>query len=142
MSGHANARASSKVIFYQLGQKFLDRQEDMPAESKQVVYYSLAIGHHIGVIDCLQPIIRCTLSDFETWLGLWPEGEARSKLEGILKWGEINIDSTHIRMLAEAIDTTRQRFTKQQTQWADQLMQSLREMAEEPAIYLIGRRRD
>jgi len=134
--------AGSKVIFYQLGQKFLDRQEDMPSEAKQVVYYSLAIGHHIGVIDCLKPIIRCTLEEFEQWLACWPEGDARSKLEGILKWGEINIDSTHISMLATSLDALRSQFSAQQAEWAAQLMQSLQAMSEEPAIYLIGRRRD
>ncbi|GAA5179429.1 formate hydrogenlyase maturation HycH family protein [Niveibacterium umoris] len=133
---------NGKVIFYSLGQKFLDREEDMPAEAKQVVYYSLAIGHHIGVIDCLKPILECPLAEFDQWIAKLPEGDARSKFEGIAKWGEITIDSTHTRMLAEAIDAVRPGFSPIEAGWASQLMQALRSIDAEPAIYLIAKRRE
>ncbi|GAB2894193.1 formate hydrogenlyase maturation HycH family protein [Uliginosibacterium flavum] len=133
---------SGKVIFYQLGQKFLDRQEDMPDEAKQVVYYSLAIGHHIGVIDCLKPILECPLPGYEQWIARLPAGDARSKLEGLLKWGEITIDSTHTHMLASALEAARDQFSAEEAQWAGQLIQSLAAIEAEPAIYLIAKRRD
>ncbi len=143
MSTEATASAAApRVIFYQLGQKFLDRQEDMPGEAKQVVYYSLAIGHHIGVIDCLQPIIRCTLAEYEAWISVLDAGAARSKLEGLSKWGEINIDISHTQLLAKAIDAARPAFDAQQAQWASALMDALQAIEQEPAIYLIARRRD
>ncbi len=44
---------SEKVVFSQLSRKFIDENDATPAEAQQVVYYSLAIGHHLGVIDCL-----------------------------------------------------------------------------------------
>ncbi|MDR3410334.1 MAG: formate hydrogenlyase maturation HycH family protein [Formivibrio sp.] len=131
---------SGKVIFYSLTQKFLDRQEDMPAEAKQVVYYSLAIGHHVGVIDCLKPVLECPLEDFEGWIGKLVEGEARSKLEGILKWGEINIDSSHIHMLASALDSIRTQLSSAETAWTEQLIQAFKAIEVEPAIYLIVKR--
>lgn len=43
---------SEKVVFSQLSRKFIDENDATPAEAQQVVYYSLAIGHHLGVIDC------------------------------------------------------------------------------------------
>lgn len=132
---------SEKVVFYSLGQKFLDRQEDMPAEAKQVVYYSLAIGHHIGVIDCLKTLLECPLDAYEHWIANLSEGEARSKMEGLLKWGEITIDATHIHTLAAAFDAARVAMDEQQTQWTNTLLLALKAISEEPAIYLIAKRR-
>ena len=45
---------SEKVVFSQLSRKFIDENDATPDEAQQVVYYSLAIGHHLGVIDCLE----------------------------------------------------------------------------------------
>lgn len=131
---------SGKVVFYSLSQKFLDRQEDMPAEAKQVVYYSLAIGHHVGVIDCLKTVLECPLEDFQRWIDKL-EGEARNKLEGIFKWGEINIDATHTRMLTAALNSVCDQLSEAETGWNDLLLQALKSIDAEPAIYLIAKRR-
>ncbi len=40
------------VVFSQLRRKFVDENDNTPQQAQQVVYYSLAIGHHLGVIDC------------------------------------------------------------------------------------------
>ncbi|MFV2739724.1 formate hydrogenlyase assembly protein HycH, partial [Escherichia coli] len=50
---------SEKVVFSQLSRKFIDENDATPAEAQQVVYYSLAIGHHLGVIDCLEAALTC-----------------------------------------------------------------------------------
>lgn len=39
---------SETVVFSQLSRKFIDENDATPAEAQQVVYYSLAIGHHLG----------------------------------------------------------------------------------------------
>ncbi|WP_278044715.1 formate hydrogenlyase maturation HycH family protein [Shewanella maritima] len=39
---------SDKVLFYALSRKFVDEQTDVPEEAKSVIYYGLAIGHHLG----------------------------------------------------------------------------------------------
>lgn len=48
-----HAGTDGKVIFWSLRQKFVDSDTDVPEEAQQVMYYSLAIGHHVGMIDCL-----------------------------------------------------------------------------------------
>lgn len=131
---------SGKVIFYRLGQKFLERREDIPSEAKQVVYYSLAIGHHIGVIDCLQPVLECPLEAFEAWIAKLA-ADARGKLEGIGKWGEINVDASHASMLIAALEAARPGFDEAEAAWADRLLESLQAMLAEPAVYLIAKRR-
>lgn len=50
---------SEQVVFSQLSRKFIDENDATPAEAQQVVYYSLAIGHHLGVIDCLEAALTC-----------------------------------------------------------------------------------
>jgi hypothetical protein len=133
---------SSKVIFYALGQRFLEREADRPADAKQVVYYSLAIGHHIGVIDCFKPVLECPLEGFSAWIAHLPEGEAKRKLEGLGRFGEITIDASHIKMLGSALDGIRLQLSPEEMQWQDVLMRTLAAIEAEPAMYLMVRRRD
>ena len=37
---------SETVVFSQLSRKFIDENDATPDQAQQVVYYSLAIGHH------------------------------------------------------------------------------------------------
>ncbi|MGQ7109658.1 formate hydrogenlyase assembly protein HycH, partial [Escherichia sp. TWPC-MK] len=55
---------SEKVVFSQLSRKFIDENDATPAEAQQVVYYSLAIGHHLGVIDCLEAALTCPWDEY------------------------------------------------------------------------------
>lgn len=55
---------SETVVFSQLSRKFIDENDATPDAAQQVVYYSLAIGHHLGVIDCLEAALSCP------WQGL------------------------------------------------------------------------
>ena len=41
----------SAVVLYQLGTKFVDNDYSIPEESKDVMYYALAVGHRTGVVD-------------------------------------------------------------------------------------------
>ncbi len=50
---------SETVVFSQLSRKFIDENDATPDAAQQVVYYSLAIGHHLGVIDCLEAALSC-----------------------------------------------------------------------------------
>lgn len=132
---------AEKVIFYSLSQKFLEREEDIPAEAKQVMYYSLAIGHHMGVIDCLKPVLECPLDGFQNWVARLPEGEGRRKLEGVARWGEINIDITHVALLRNALTEQRPDLTADEQAWTQQLKIALDSIEIEPAVYLMVRRR-
>jgi hypothetical protein len=133
---------SGKVVFYALSRKFLERESDMPETARQVIYQTLALGHHIGVIDCLKTVLECPLDGYEAWIGRLAEGDARSKLQGVGTFGEIMIDSTHTHMLALALDRAQADFSEQEKQWAAQLMASLSAIELEPAMYLMVRRRD
>ena len=37
---------TTKVIFYLLNQRFVENDKQVPEQAQQVMYYSLAIGHH------------------------------------------------------------------------------------------------
>ncbi len=50
---------SETVVFSQLSRKFIDENDATPDQAQQVVYYSPAIGHHLGVIDCLEAALSC-----------------------------------------------------------------------------------
>ena len=74
---------SEKVVFSQLSRKFIDENDATPAEAQQVVYYSLAIGHHLGVIDCLEAALTCPWDEYLAWIATLEAGsEARRKMEG------------------------------------------------------------
>lgn len=136
-----HAGTDGKVIFWSLRQKFVDSDTDVPEEAQQVMYYSLAIGHHVGMIDCLNTELICPLSGYQSWVNSLPEGEARRKLQGLITFGEINIDSTHTNMLALALDPLTKDKNPDFREWSATLIRLLGEIEREPAIYLIVKRR-
>ena len=71
-----------EIVFWTLRKKFVASSDEMPEHSSQVMYYSLAIGHHVGVIDCLNVAFRCPLTEYEDWLALVEEEQARRKMLG------------------------------------------------------------
>ena len=130
---------SGEVIFYRLNAKVLERAEDVPPESKQVVYYSLAIGHHIGVFDCFKPVLRCGVDAFQGFVGKL-SGEARRKFEGLDRFGEIIVDRSHTRLLSQAVAEVRSDLDDEMRGWADSFGEALAAIEREPAIYLMGRK--
>ncbi|PWC36592.1 formate hydrogenlyase maturation protein HycH [Azospirillum sp. TSO35-2] len=137
----AHGGTTPEVVFYQLNAKVLERAEDIPEDAKQVVYYSLAIGHHIGVFDCFKPAFRCTADVFDRVLEtLSGNAEAHRKLSGLLRFGEITVDASHTRLLIAAIEQVLPTAPPDVGAWLDRLRTALDAIRREPAIYLMGRR--
>jgi hydrogenase-4 component J len=127
------------VTFHVLTRKFLEEDKDIPPSEKvrQVMYYSLAIGHHVGVLDCLKKVMECPLSEYETWIEELPEGEARRKMAGLLKFGEIFIDSTYVDMLGGAWSEIKHRLGEPFKGLTGGFLEILAAIAKEPAMYLM-----
>ncbi len=101
---------SEKVVFSQLSRKFMMRTMPRPPRRSRWSIYSLAIGHHLGVIDCLEAALTCPWDEYLAWIATLEAGsEARRKMEGVPKYGEIVIDNNHVPMLANAFDKAGQR---------------------------------
>jgi hydrogenase-4 component J len=128
------------IVFYRLSAKILERAEDVPENAKQVMYYSLAIGHHVGVFDCFKPVLRCAGAFYEKLVDAMPEGEARRKLDGMRRFGEITIDRSHTGLLGAAFDEVSPGLDAESADWLRELSVSLAAIEAEPAIYLMGRR--
>jgi len=132
---------SETVVFSQLSRKFIDESDDTPDDAQQVIYYGLAIGHHLGVIDCLEAALTCPWDDYLAWIATLEAGsEARRKMEGVPRYGEIVIDANHIVMLANAFDAARAGQTAQQQEWSSHMLNMLHAIHQENAIYLMVRR--
>lgn len=132
---------SETVVFSQLSRKFIDENDATPDAAQQVVYYSLAIGHHLGVIDCLEAALSCPWEEYLAWIGTLEAGsDARRKMEGVPKYGEIVIDINHVVMLAQAFDAARATQSDAQKAWSNQLLGMLHDIHQENAIYLMVRR--
>jgi hydrogenase-4 component J len=69
-----------------------------------------------------------------------PEGEARRKLDGMRRFGEITIDRSHTALLGQAIAQVSPGLDPDVAAWFDELSVSLAAIEAEPAIYLMGRR--
>ncbi|WES87530.1 formate hydrogenlyase maturation HycH family protein [Dickeya fangzhongdai] len=128
------------VRFYALNRKFLDSRDKIPEQAQQVMYYSLAIGHHVGVIDCLKQVLHCPLTEYEGWVGQLSDEEARRKMLGLLRFGEITIDHTHTALLGAAF--TALAAGDRYSEWTATLVDYLAAMQREPAIYLMVKRLD
>lgn len=136
--------ALHRVVFYSLSRKFVQEKKDQartPAKAQEVIYYSLAMGHHLGVIDCLKSQLECPLDGFQQWIELLPAGsQARRKLEGVQRFGEICIDSSHTHLLASALAKSMVHMSEEQRSWSEKLIGLLQSIENEPAIYLMVRR--
>jgi hypothetical protein len=130
-----------RAVFYQLTHKYVNNQERIPESARQVIYYSLAIGHHIGVMDCFQSLMEIPLDDYRKWILQLPEGAGRHKLEGVLKWGEIEINRSHVGELLQVLNSALPCMDLHETQWTGILSRCLQQMVEEPALYLMVRKR-
>ena len=133
---------TTKVIFYLLNQRFVENDKQVPEQAQQVMYYSLAIGHHVGVIDCFKKLLICDYDDYQHFVQSFPEGEVRRKFAGLMKFGEIVIDSSHVNLLAKAMDENKANFAPQYQQWVEILMDTLASIQREPVMYIMVKRRD
>lgn len=125
------------IVIYRLSRKFVNQRQDVPETARQVVYYTLAVGHHVGVMDCFTPLAEISLPDFQAWLGSLPDSPGRRKMEGVLKWGEIEINRSHVNTLLPLLGLD----TEKSAGWLILFRQSLLDMIQEPAFYLMAKKR-
>ncbi len=146
----ADAEATSdQVVFYQLSRKFVDNDRSIPDEAKDVVYYTLAIGHHTGVIDCFDEKLRCPFLLFEQACACLEEGsDGRYKMEGILRSGEIQIEQSNLPAVMPAITDAIERLEGQGDDaaadvlaWLVSFKELLDVLAGDAAAYIMGRKR-
>ena len=131
---------TERVIFYQLTQKFVNEDQDVPEGAQQVIYYSLAIGHHVGVVDCFQSLMEIPLEDYRQWIACLPKGAGRQKMDGVLKWGEIEINRSHVAQLLPALKNALPHMDDSQAKISGTLSHCIEQMMTEPALYLIVRK--
>lgn len=134
------AEESGEIVFWMLRQKFIDSEDTMPETSRQVMYYSLAIGHHVGVIDCLKVALRCPLADYREWVTQLEDEQARRKMLGVLTFDEIVIDASHTNMLTRAFAPLADNDKEPCKSLSIQFVQLLDDIVIEPAIYLMARK--
>ena len=130
-----------EIVFYHLGQKIVNNRECIPENARQVLYYSLAIGHHVGVMDCFSAFMQMPASDFKQWTSRLPEGGGKRKLEGVLKWGEIEINRSHVSKLVPTLQANLAQMSSQESQWAKTLLVWLEKITQEPALYLMVKKK-
>lgn len=125
-----------KIIIYQLRTKFVNQREDVPEDAKQVVYYTLAVGHHVGVMDLFSSRLEIPLEEFAAWVQSQPEGPARTKLEGALRWGEIEVNQRHVGMLLPLLEAA----PAEGPGWTREFVECLNAVRQESAMYLMVRK--
>ncbi len=134
-------RSDQRVVFYQLSRKFVQEGQAVPSQSKHLIHYSLSLGHHIGVIYCFTSKLEIPLDGYRDWVARRPTGEGRRKLEGLLRFGEIEINAEHTTLLREALAEGRA-LSPAEAGWSARLVELLRAIDDEPALYLMVRRQE
>ena len=137
------ARSSEKqtetVLFYTLYKKFLDESYDIPEEAKEVMYYTLAIGHHVGIVDCMKVALQCTLEEYRQWINHLEEGsDARYKMDRFFVYGEVTILEEHSKMLASAFDKLdREPMTEKEVAMTNKMVELMAAIHREPTMYMM-----
>ena len=146
-----DGRTAREVVFYRLGEV---------RRSRSVLYYTLAIGHHTGVIDCLAPRLTTSREVFADVLALLGPGQAHDKLAGVEKFGEIEVKKEHVPVLKPAVlaaldrvgaalevsDEPPLRAVSEAVvaidapAWLEEFLRLLEEIQCEPCVYAMGRR--
>lgn len=98
------AHEPEEVVFYELTRKFVETEDDVPQEACDVLYYTLAVGHHTGVLDCFEPRLAIPLKVFGPLVDDMEEGEAKTKFEAIRSFGECQLDKAAVPSLLAACD--------------------------------------
>ncbi|MEY8562718.1 formate hydrogenlyase maturation HycH family protein [Eggerthellaceae bacterium 3-80] len=162
LSAHTtDERTAREVVFYRLRKKFVDHERSIPEDVRSVLYYTLAIGHHTGVIDCLKPRLVTSREIFADVLAQLEPGEARDKLSGIEKFGEIEVKKEHVPILKSAVlialenmntlidgemllderlDASSSVTATDALSWLEEFLCLLEEIQCEPCVYAMGRR--
>jgi hydrogenase-4 component J len=131
-----------QIAFYRLSRKIVNNQQAIPEDAQQVMYYSLAIGHHVGVMDCFSELMAVPEEQFTRCLERLPDGEARRKLDGATRWQEIEINRSHVDQLLPALKQLLPLLDEAESAWVGKLIGCLREIMAEPALYLMVRVRE
>jgi formate hydrogenlyase maturation protein HycH len=109
-------------------------------QAQQVVYYSLAIGHHLGVIDCLEAALSCPWPAYLAWIATLEEGStARRKMEACRSTARSSSTPTMLRCSPTPLIKRRPADPEQQA-WSKTLLSMLHDIHQESAIYLMVRR--
>lgn len=131
-----------QIAFYRLSRKIVNNQEAIPEDARQVMYYSLAIGHHVGVMDCFSELMAVPEEQYRRCLERLPDEEARRKLEGAARWQEIEINRSHVDQLLPALKEVLPELGDADAAWVRKLIGCLREIVAEPALYLMVKARE
>lgn len=136
---------AARVIFYRLTAKFVDNEQSIPAASVDVLYYTLSIGHHTGVIDCLSESFSCSSSVYDRFVALFAADDpARYKLEAINRHGEVQIDRAHLNLFAD-FDLLQSEVESSAApdeplcEFLGDFAAALADMREQTGLYLMGR---
>lgn len=132
-------KENGEIVFWTLRQKFIDSSTTLPEQHRQVMYYSLAIGHHVGIIDCLRVALRCPLVEYRKWAQQLADEQAQRKMLGVLTFGEIIIDASHLSLLRHALAPLADDTSSAQQAFSKDMLSLLDDIAHEPAIYLLAR---
>lgn len=135
--------------------KFVDSAASIPEDVQDVMYYTLSVGHHTGVIDCFESALEVPLANYERIVALVDDETARYKLSGIMRFGEIEIDKTHVPALLPALrevmahldsfdgfGRTSISLSRQEVEWLGSMIELLLRVKQETNVYLMVRRVD
>lgn len=90
------------VTVHKLTRKFVDDSNSVDEQAQQIMYYTLAIGHHTGVIDCFDEVERIPLESYERICAAVADERVRYKLEGVMRRTEIEMNKDYATSVALA----------------------------------------
>ena len=149
-----DSRTATDVVFYRLTKRFVEDESDISDEALDVIYYTLAMGHNTGIIDCFDPKIAIDRNLFNSILEALPEGEGKFKLSGIEKFGEIQLDKLTILDVIDGLESLElddsvekkplDRYEEQRVvsvrEFRDKFLKLATEVAQLPQVYVVVRR--
>lgn len=152
-----DALTATDVVFYRLARRFVEDDNAISKDARDVIYYTLATGHNTGIVDCFEPKIAISRNLFDEILKSLPESKGKAKLSGIEKFGEIQLDKISVEDVIDALEKfdaceicddeerrEQDRFESCRETSADEFVEQFvnlaKEVRDQPQVYCLCRR--
>lgn len=143
------------VRFYRLTRKYTDTDASLPKPSEavqDVLYYTQQMVHHTGIIDCFEQRLDLPMGDYQAIIDTLDDETASYKLQGVMRFGEIEVRKEHAISLVPALqaaiahldvysaEKTTMPLSHDQIVEASKMLKLFIETRDIPSVYLMIRR--
>lgn len=134
------------VEFHRLGAKMVENANEIPDDSADIMYYTLNVGHHTGIIDMFDIAKTIPLDFYKKVVCAMQVEDAKKKLQGVIDFSEIEVNKASAKSVIDGLVLLREDesltvdFSAEEVKDLDFLIELFKEVRDVQAFYVLVRR--